>query len=841
MCESAGGGRVIVAGRGGAYTRLIVERFFLIRGARGTIMSRFTRSILSATGLAIAFGAALRGDETGPVPKRLALKGLGAEVRVFYDAHGVPHVYAESRTDAYRALGYVHAADRLGEMDLFRRQASGTMAEIRGKEALNEDILMRRLGTRRSCEALWSGTELPDELKAELEAYADGVNQRIKELTPADLPLVFKALDYRPAPWTPVDSLVFSKYMGWDQSGTDDDLWFGLVVEKLGPDAFEQLWPLERPYEIPTIAKQYDRAMVTRAPLRPVPGAGAAYAAALRSLGWRRWLGEANCFGSNNWAVDGTKTASGKPILCSDPHLGFRLPSIWYTCHVCVRGENVAGVTFPGSPFVIIGHTDHHAWGLTDMQTDAVDYYVETVDPNDPLRYKHRGEWKKMDRRVERVAIRGEPAHELTIDSTVHGPVVSREGRTITMAWTGLAPTRDAVAIWGMGRAKSLKEFLAALDNLEVPALNVCYADVDGNIAMHPCGKLPLRLAGQGRIPMDGASGENDWNGWVPRNELPLEVNPARHFVASANNRPTPLGYPHYLGWMWDPNYRIRRIHEMLTPATGLTVERMGAFQYDALDKAAQRFVPRLLEALQKNPPSDPLARQAREALAAWDFVAVPDALGPAIWARWFETYRDAVWKPRLAGKGLEKAGGWGFNPTNRREPVIEVLEYLTREQPRSLWFDDPATPEREDADTLMVRSFAKAVESMRRQFGDDPERWRWKHINRLEIASLLGEKMLARSGGPVPGTDFTVNPGGSLGPVGGGASWRMIVDFGDPSASVGVYPGGQSEFPLGGHYADQIKVWAQGRYLPLHAIGDPARLPKEAKVRSVVFAPEGK
>jgi penicillin amidase len=781
-------------------------------------------------------GRAGSDDRPASDATRSALHGLTGDVEVFFDAHGIPHVYAKTWTDAYRTLGYLHATDRLGEMDLFRRRASGTMAEIRGKDALEEDILMRRLGVRRGCEAFWNSGDFPADLKTELLAYAEGVNQKIKELDDEHLPLVCKALGYRLAPWTPVDSIVFSKYMGWDQSGTEDDLWFGLVVEKLGAPAFEQLWPLERPYEIPTIAAQFDRKKVTRAPLTPVPGAGEAYAAALKSLHWQRWLGEAGCFGSNNWAVDGTKTASGKPILCSDPHLGFRLPSIWYACHLCVAGKNIAGVTFPGGPGVVIGHTDHHAWGLTNMQTDAVDYYVETVDAKDPLRYRHRGEWKTMERITEQIPVRGAKPHELQIDSTVHGPVISREGKTITMAWTGLGPTRDPVAIWKMGRANSVKEFLAALDNLEVPALNVCYADVEGNIVMHPCGRLPLRLAGQGRIPMEGASGENDWNGWVPRNELPLEINPARHFVASANNRATPLGYPHYLGWMWDPNYRIRRIHEMLAPAQGLTIEQMGAFQYDSLDKAAQRFVPRLLEALKKHPPEDPFARKVQDALASWDFVAVPESIGPVIWLRWFELYRDAVWNPHMAGKGLEKHGGWGFNSGNRREPVIEILEYLTLEQPHSRWFDDPATPEREDADTLLARSFSKAVTSLKSQFGDDLERWRWKNINRLHIGSLLGEPLLAREGMPVPGTDFTVNPGSNIGTVGGGASWRMVVDFGDLSKSVGIYPGGQSENPLSGRYADLMKIWGQGRYLPLNAVGDPARLPKEAKARSIVF-----
>jgi penicillin G amidase len=598
--------------------------------------------------LLVSNAGRLRGDSPAPPAKKTKLRGLAGVAQVFFDSYGVPHLFADSWGDAYRTLGYLHATDRLGQMDLYRRQASGTMAEVRGKQALNDDILVRRLGIRRSCEALWRAGDLPVEMKEELEAYADGVNQRISQLGDEDLPLVFKALGYKPARWTPVDTLVFSKYMGWDQSGTDDDLWFGMVAEKLGAETFEQLWPLDRPYEIPTIAAQSDRTKLTRAPVRIVPGASGAYASAIRALSWKRWLGGAS-FGSNNWAVDGTKTASGKPILCSDPHLGFRLPAIWYTCHLSVKGKSVAGVTFPGGPSVIIGFTDHHAWGLTNMQADAVDYFVETLHPSDPLQYKHLGQWKKMTRITEKIPVRGEAPHELNIDETVHGPIISREGRAIALQWTGLGPTRDPEAIWRMNRASSLKEFLAALDKLEVPALNVCYADVEGNIAMHPCGRLPLRLPGQGRVPLDGASGDNDWKGWIPRNELPLEINPARHFVASANNRPTPVGYPHYVGWMWDASYRIRRIHELLHPAKDLTINKMAPIQNDAYDKGAERFVPVLLSACRKSPPQDAFVRSVLEALSAWNYAADPEAIGPTIWMRWLECYRERY--GRTSGK----------------------------------------------------------------------------------------------------------------------------------------------------------------------------------------------
>jgi penicillin amidase len=796
---------------------------------------------LFACACAILFSlAAVRSpaDDTANAKKQ-NLRGLGGEVAVYFDGHGIPHIFAKSWTDAARTLGYLHATDRLGQMDLYRRRASGAMAEIRGKEALDDDILMRRLGTRRSCEALWKSGNLPQAMRDEFEAYADGVNQRIKELKDEDLPLVFKALGYKPAPWVPVDSLVFSKYMGWDQSGTDDDLWFGIVAEKLGVETFEQLWPLDRPYEIPTIAAQSKRESVTRGSLSPIRGAAPAYAAAMKSMAWKRWLGESGSFGSNNWAVDGTKTASGKPILCSDPHLGFSLPSIWYTCHISVGGKNIAGVTFPGGPAVIIGVTDHHAWGLTNLQTDAVDYFVETMHATDPMQYKHRGQWEKVERITERVPVRGQAPHELNIDHTVHGPIISREGRTISMQWTGLGPTRDPEAIWRMNRATSLKEFLEGLDRLEVPALNVCYADIEGNIAMHPCGRLPLRLPGQGRIPMDGASGENDWRGWIPRNELPLEVNPARHFVASANNRPTPVGYPHYLGWMWDASYRIRRIHQMLGAAKSLTIETMAPIQYDAYDKGAERFIPVLVSACRQAKLTDEFANRVLDTLAQWNYVADPEAIGPVIWLRWFDIYQDMVWKENLARRGVEpKGGSWGFSSTNRRYPIVELLEYLTREQPHSSWFDDPKAPEQGGRDAVLARSFAKTVTSLKEQFGSNTERWRWKNINKLHIGSLLGQPELARSGGPVPGTSFTVNPGGDIGTVGGGASWRMIIDFGDVSKSVGVYPGGQSENPASATYNDQMDFWAKGKYLPLSIIGSPADLPANAKVRCVRFVP---
>jgi penicillin amidase len=367
--------------------------------------------------------------------------------------------------------------------------------------------------------------------------------------------------------------------------------------------------------------------------------------------------------------------------------------------------------------------------------------------------------------------------------------------------------------------------------------MNVIYADRAGNIAIHPCGSLPMRLRGQGRIPMDGSSGDNDWRGMIPRDELPFALNPPDHFVASANGRPTPIGYPHYLGWMWDCNYRVRRIHEMLGNAKKLTVERMKLIQCDVYDKAAERFLPVLLSDIKNVDFKDPVCHAAEQHLSKWNYVASKNSLAPAIWLRWFQNYRSQVWDDEWQSRGIQQPeGSWGFSGSNNREPELEVLEYLTREFPNASWFDDRNTLAVETRMDIARRSFEMAVESLKKDYSGDIENWRWGRINQLKIDSLTHQPELARNAGPVGGTEFTVNPGSNVGTVGAGASWRMIVDFGHVDQSVGIYPGGQSENPESVFYNDQMLLWARGEYVPLSMLSEPGKLPATAKVRSMTF-----
>ncbi len=808
---------------------------------------------------------------SGKAPRStLRLPGLNAGVGVYRDPWGIPHIYAGSSEDAYFALGYLHATDRLFQMELFRRRASGTLAEIYGKAVLEDDIFVRQIGIRRSADAVWKSPRLCTKIKLELSAYCAGVNARISEQNKQKLPEPFRALGFSPAPWTPVDAMAFPKYMGWDQSGTDTDLWMGMLVEKLGAATVEELFPLDRPYEIstvpPSVAALYlsprpggvderrpmtavlDRHTSGQAPpssdqadssRRRTPRLPEGFREAATEL-HRRFVsgrfGSAFALGSNNWAIDGKKSATGKPMLANDPHLGFQLPSIWYAAHLVAPGLNVFGVTFAGFPFTVIGHNDRIAWGLTNMQADAVDYFLEKTHPEKPHQYLYQGAWREMSRLVEEIPVRGENPARLEIESTVHGPLVTNHGASLALCWTGLGPTFEVVAFERLNKARNVDDYKSALKDLTVPALNVIYADVDGNIAIAPHGALPIRRRGVGRIPVDGSSGDYDWAGFIPDDQLPFALNPSQHYLASANGRPVPVGYPYYLGWMWDPSYRTRRIHQLLRTHDRITVEQMEQFQMDAHDSAAEAFVPILIEAYDRKPYGGELARRAMDELRRWNFDATPESIASTIWSVWFKQFRDSVWQDKFDAAGVKSwPGAWGYSDTNLRQPELEVLEFLTRENPTSPWFDDLRTPQKETRDDILQRSFLAAIEQLRKERGENMNEWRWGKANVLRLHSNTQQSSLDRGGMPVRGDEHTLCPGGGGGEVTGGASWRMVVDLSDLGHSFGVYPGGQSDNPASPHYDDQVKPWTEGRYLPLLFYASPQNF-QPGEVESILL-----
>lgn len=815
-------------------------------------MKKLLWCAIVATFLALTTPRGVVAEE--PALARKTLGGLVESVEVIVDIYGIPHIYGEHEADAMFALGYMHAKDRLWQMDFNRRAAQGKLSEIMGPEALEHDVFVRTIGLNRLArEAVERAKEHPG-LYGALTAYAWGINSYIAETMPDGLSPEFQKMGYTPDPWTPVDSLAIGKAMAWELCGSMDDLYLGTLVEKLGARTVDELFPVDRYREIPIIPSSFSSADLGAADSNGATAAAggssltpghkegsmaSAYLAAIEGASYRyRILGSDRLVGSNNWVIDGKKSATGKPILASDPHLGFSLPSVWYAAHVKARGIDVMGVTLPGAPSIVIGHGRHIAWGITNTQADVTDFFVERLS-KDKTQYLHRGEWKPLDIISESIRVRSLEPREIRILKTVHGPILPAAGQNMSVQWAGAFAGDDALAYYLLNRAMDYDDFAAAMQAVGAPAQNFVYADSSGMIAMWVAGLFPVRKSGLGRVPVDGSSGDFDWDGFVPKIETPHKANPDQHYLASANQRPASERYGYYLGYEWDPGYRARRINQLLSSHNSITVEQMRAFQTDTYDTAAEAMLPRLVNACGGAFEEGKLYAHALEVLRNWDFHTTADSPAPTIWWRWLDRLRDSVWQDEWKAAGIDlMEDSWGHTGLNKWHPPLEALERIVVEDPTSKWFDDVATENRETLPDIAARSFRLALDELRGDFGGNISEWTWGVTNRLRIDHLTGDPMLGRGGHPLSGSDLTLSARGSGSDVTGGPSWRMVVDFSDLDVLSGVYPGGQSGDPKSLHYDDMIDVWVRDEYidLPFHAL--PEQFPAERIEARLMLSP---
>ncbi|MBI3360237.1 MAG: penicillin acylase family protein, partial [Chloroflexi bacterium] len=640
------------------------------------------------------------GDE-----EHLGFTGVKENVTIVRDNFGVPHIFAQSDEDAAFALGWLHARERLAQMDLQRRNASGTLAELVGPDAVEDDKFMRDIGLRRAAQATLAAMPADDPALKAMQAYADGVNAYLEKIAPNNLPLEYKLLGvHGVAGWTVLDELTFAKFMAIGRGPHPRPLSHGETRVDLA---------------IHDILSR------------------AASAGQLRHPGdWR---------GSNNWAVSGARTASGKPLLASDPHLGYQLPSLWYAAHIVTPTQDVYGVTLVGMPAVIIGHTRNVAWGLTNTQADVIDFFAEKIDPDNANQYWHDGAWQDVETVDEAINVRGGAAVHHPVRITAHGPILTQHGVTVAMQWTGSGPTFEARALFNLNHAENYDQFVEAVRDFQVPAQNFAYADTAGNIAIWSAGKYPIRKSGDGRTVADGATGERDWVGFVPLEAVPHAINPERGYLLSANQRPAPANYPYALGWQWDPSYRARRIEQTLSAGHALTVADMQALQFDSKDTLAESLLPVMLPVIAPDvarsyggPSSSALTE-----LTKWDYRMATDSIAATIWARWAETFRRMTWADEwkaagfefdAEGKMLKDWGAWGFNGDNEYQPPLELWEWMVREKPDSPFFDDASTPGKvETRDDLIRPSFAAAIDSLVADYGSDTASWRWGDHHKLE------------------------------------------------------------------------------------------------------------
>ncbi|MEX2642640.1 MAG: penicillin acylase family protein [Acetobacterales bacterium] len=765
-------------------------------------LRRFAVGLVVLTVLAVGAFAAVAWLALPDVNGTVSVARLGKPVRIVRDGYGVPHIFAESETDGYFALGYAHAQDRMFQMDFMRRLGAGRLSEVLGSNALSFDRFMRVLGLYRLAEQ--SVERLGPEVRGPLEAYAAGVNALLERRGWRAAP-EFAMLGYGPEPWRPADSLVWGRMMGMQLSNNwRDELMRAALGERLSPEQLHALWPPEgdeRPLNIPV---RQSAAGMTRQMLAALPPGKD---------------GDA----SNVWALAGRHTASGKPLLANDPHLAFTSPVLWYLARIVTPERRLVGATAPGVPFVLIGHNERIAWGFTTTHSDTQDLFVERLEADDGVRYLTPDGPRAFETRTETIRVRwGEPV-TLDVRATRHGPVISdvvggaSEETVLALASTALAADdRTPAAIRARTHAGDGNRFLEALAQFDAPQQNVFYADVEGNIGFVVPGKVPLRRNGDGFAPVPGWSGEYDWTGYAPYSSLPRAYNPSSGRIYNANNRVVPPDFPVFLSREWPGAYRARRIDARLAAAQSATPDDMIALQYDTVSLAARDLLP-LLTAVR---PDGVLARQAVAMLRDWHGEMDSRRAEPLIYVEWMRHLNRRLFADEL---GDVFPRFWAMRPA-----LVENV--LTDD---GGWCDDVATEPVEDCTSVVLAALDDTVAGLTERFGEDPRRWLWGNAHIAHFAHPVfrlvpGLDLVFGNRLPTSGSDHTVMRGTSrLGDPDRpyrhvhGAGFRAVFDLADLDRSRFVIAAGQSGNPFSGRFDDMMPRWESGRFVEVSGSED--------------------
>lgn len=783
----------------------------------------------------------LLGSRSLPVTSgMLTIGGLGAPVEIIRDTWGIPHIYAKNDQDLFRALGFVHAQDRFWQMEMYRRIGSGTLAEVLGKEGLAVDRAIRTFGlnrlARRDLDACDAAT------RAILDAYAGGVNAWLSQPS-TRLPVEFTLLGHTPAPWAALDSVAIVEFIVWDLLGSwAQEPVLANIAARVGPDAMKEFDP-DFSMNPGSIVDGFE------VNLRGIDGKLAAM-----KLPYRR-----HGTGSNAWAISGQRTASGKPIHMGDPHLTPATPAVWYAVHLIGGGFNVTGASIAGMPFVPIGHNARCSWSCCMSMVDGVDLYMEKLDLANPRRYLYKNEWIDAAIIEEPITIKGkrEPFIERVV-VTRHGPVISGieglglrgpagAGSTpVALAYCSVARDpcnlmRGGIALALMG---SWDDFLAAGQDLDMLFMHVTYADIDGNVGSHVCSRVPLRKKGHdGRMPVPGWTGELDWDdGYLPFDQLPHCLNPAKGFVVAANNKPFDGdGYPHYLGSTWDPGFRARRITEVIGSMDKASVEELKALNLDVVTAAGKDFV----ERLRQFETTDPDAAAALQLLRSWNGEASVGSAGAAACELAMHFTFERLLEASLDDKMLVDGGmGLGFHPILRElhefAYSVPLILFRMLDTPGSAWCKKAGGRQ-----AVIEHGLAQATRYLERKLGKDPKNWAWGRINTITFPHAFASQkpmdvVFNPPSRPMGGTATTVcvswsPPGTRWHDKNTASTFRFAIDWADPSRAGCILPPGQSGHLASPHYADMLDPWLKGEYIPMLWTREQVEASAEAKL---VLAP---
>lgn len=817
------------------------------RGGFGRILGRILIGALIAL-LVIALIATAVGvwfvQRTLPQTSgALQVNGLHGTVSVLRDTYGVPHITGNDLHDVIFAQGYVTAQDRLFQLEFNRRVAQGRLAEMFGsggkdRPLVDADAFLRTLGMYAAAQTELAS--LDDTTRGELQAYADGINAFVSSHKDS-LPLEFTVLGITPAPWSPIDSLAYGRVVAYSLDGTWNTKYArAIVTAKTTIETARTLfptYPTENPTLIPTRVSGFASALgATQQQTTTLGATNAPDIEALASMVQlsptllhgadvvRDLLGDVHDgLGSNNWVVDGSKSATGKPLLANDPHLGIRMPAIWYEIGLRGGGLDVIGFSFPGDPGIVIGHNNYIAWGVTNVDADNTDLYVEKLDPTGhPGMYQFDREWRPLETRQEVIKIRGESPVTITVSSTLHGPIMTDvvgdlkkhpELAPVALKWTALQPGYTFAGFFQLDFARNWNEFDAAVSNISI-SQNFVYADVDGNIGYRMSGLLPIRPVENETLPVSGSTSAHEWKGYVAQSEMPRLYNPSNHIIVTANNQIVDDNSSQYVTTDWDYGYRARRITDLLSAATNVSATDYQRIQADVLSIPASKLTPKFITA-GSSATGD--AATAAKILNGWDYTMTRDSAAAAVYEATAGALARATIEPVL-GKDVYGVYRDNFSSSG----VYTVLINLMNQPTAPFITSSP--------NEVIVKALNDAMAELRSALGSDTSKWRWGALHQAHFAHPLASAFPLNylfDVAPVdrPGDSVTVNAAGGGGFSADPAdysqqtvpSMRQIIDLSNFDNSLWVTTTGESGQPGSAHYSDLVPLWDQNKYQPMY------------------------
>jgi penicillin amidase len=740
----------------------------------------------------------------------LKLKGITGNADVYFDERLVPHVYADNDRDAYFLQGYLHAKFRLWQMDFQTRLASGRLSEVTGKSSVYIDRFFRRLGMVYAAENSLKASEADAATKEQMDSYTAGVNAYINSLKPNQIPLEYKLLNYRPEPWTNLKSCLFLKLMSWDLAGAEWDFEMQNARRLFSAMDFEKLYPIIQDSLDPIVPKGTVFATPGIVVKPPVTIDSTLYYDKLDStqpIVYDPKPDPDN--GSNNWAVAGSKTASGRPILCNDPHLGLNLPSLWYEMQLSTPNFNSYGATFPGSPSIIIGFNDSAAWGFTNAMRDVRDYYEIKFKDTTMQEYWFNNQWQRTEFRKEQITVSDSADITENIAMTLFGPVTYdktypnklNDGKYYACRWKAHDASNEVAMFAKLNKAKNLADYKNAISAYTCPGQNMLFVTKTGTIAITQQGEFPAKWRRQGDFPMPGQDSSYMWQGMIPANENPQMIDPERGFVSSANQLPVDSTYPYYLGGSYPP-YRGLIINRNLSRMSNITPQDMMNLQTDNYNVFAEFARPVLLKYLDETGVAAD-EKKYLDILKSWNLRNDPNEVGISVFKAWWDSLEVVMFSDEMATLTNK-----GKNPLAAKWPdESALLEGLLKDTTTYTFIDDITTELIETLQFDVQRAFKMAMGEMKKAEQENRTAW-WKfkdggvrHLLRLPALSRLH---LVEGGG-----EHIINCTKQF----HGPSWRMVVHLTDNIEAYGVYPGGQNGNPGSKYYDNFIENWAAGKY----------------------------